>query len=232
MRKEIKEEPHLIYEDEHLLAFEKPAGMASVPADRIPESKTLQGWVRLWALNSKKAFKPYPLHRLDRPTSGLLLFGKYPRDREALESIFKDARTQKTYLALVKWIPKQNEGSIRIPLQARTIDKKVPAVTHYTVLQKLANVSLLSVQIETGRKHQIRQHLAMIGHPLVLDLDYGDRIFNNNYQRKLKGKGQFFLHSWKLRFFHPFKKEDLELCASTPTFSQYGLINTSSTVLA
>lgn len=209
-------EPTLLYEDEHLLAFEKPAEMPSVPADRIPESKTLQGYVRLWALNQKKDFKPYPLHRLDKPTSGILLFGKYPRDREALESIFKDPRTKKEYLALVKWIPKQNEGTIRIPLQARTIDKKVPALTHYTVLKKMANVSLLSVRIETGRKHQIRQHLAMIGNPLVLDLDYGDRIFNNNYQRKLKGKGKFYLHSWKLTFFHPFKKEMLELSASSP----------------
>ncbi len=209
-------EPTLLYEDEHLLAFEKPAEMPSVPADRIPESKTLQGFVRLWALNQKKDFKPYPLHRLDKPTSGILLFGKYPRDRESLESIFKDPRTKKEYLALVKWIPKQNEGTIRIPLQARTIDKKVPALTHYTVLKKMANVSLLSVRIETGRKHQIRQHLAMIGNPLVLDLDYGDRIFNNNYQRKLKGKGKFYLHSWKLTFFHPFKKEMLELSASSP----------------
>ena len=209
-------EPTLLYEDEHLLAFEKPAEMPSVPADRIPESKTLQGFVRLWALNQKKDFKPYPLHRLDKPTSGILLFGKYPRDRESLESIFKDPRTKKEYLALVKWIPKQNEGTIRIPLQARTIDKKVPALTHYTVLKKMANVSLLSVRIETGRKHQIRQHLAMIGNPLVLDLDYGDRSFNNNYQRKLKGKGKFYLHSWKLTFFHPFKKEMLELSASSP----------------
>lgn len=219
MRKESKqEEPRLLYEDEHLLAFEKPAGLASVPADRIPETKTLQGFVRVWALNEKKGFKPYPLHRLDMPTSGILLFGKFPRDREALEGILKDPRTEKTYLALVKWIPRQNEGTIRIPLQARTTEKKVPAITHYTVLKKLANISLLEVRIETGRKHQIRQHLAMIGHPLVLDRDYGDRIFNNNYQRKLKGKGQFFLHAWKLKFFHPFLKEMVELSASTPEF--------------
>lgn len=217
MKKVIKMPvPTLLYEDEHLLAFEKPAEMASVPADRIPESKTLQGYARMWALNEKKDYKPYILHRLDKPTSGILLFGKYPRDREALEGIFKDARTKKEYLALVKWIPKQNEGTIRIPLQARSIDKKVPSITHYTVLKRMANVSLLSIRIETGRKHQIRQHMAMIGHPLVLDLDYGDRMFNNNYQRKLKGKGKFFLHSWKLSFFHPFKKEMLELSASTP----------------
>ncbi len=217
MKKVIKlPVPTLLYEDEHLLAFEKPANMASVPADRIPDAKTLQGYAKMWALNEKKDYKPYILHRLDKPTSGILLFGKYPRDREALEAILKDPRTKKEYLALVKWIPKQNEGTVRIPLQARSIDKKVPALTHYTVLKKMANVSLLSVRIETGRKHQIRQHMAMIGHPLVLDLDYGDRLFNNNYQRKLKGKGKFFLHSWKLSFFHPFKKEMVELSASTP----------------
>ncbi|QQR54936.1 RluA family pseudouridine synthase [Candidatus Peregrinibacteria bacterium] len=219
MQKESKvPEPQLLYEDEHLLAFEKPATLAAVPADRIPEAKTLQGWVRLWALNAKKNFKPYPLHRLDRPTSGIMLFGKYPRDRAALEGIFKDPRTEKTYLALVKWIPKQNEGTIRIPLQARSVDKKVPAVTHYSVLRKMANVTLLSVRIETGRKHQIRQHLAMIGHPLVLDREYGDRNFDNQYQRKLKGKGRFFLHAWELRFFHPFTEVMTTLHASDPEF--------------
>ena len=221
MRKANKTpEPKLIFEDEHLLAFEKPAEMASVPADRIPEAKTLQGYARLWALNEKKDFKPYPLHRLDKPSSGVLLFGKYSRDREALEGIFKHPDTKKTYLALVKWVPKQSEGTIRFRLQARTVDKQVPAVTHYKVLKKLDNISLLEVRIETGRKHQIRQHLAMIGHPLLLDLEYGDRTFNNNYQRKNKGRGKFYLHSWKLAFLHPFTHEMLELKASDPEFLQ------------
>lgn len=214
-----KQPPTLLYEDEHLIAFLKPAGVASVPADFIPEYQSFQGIVRSWAHNAGKDFKPYPLHRLDKNTSGLLLFGKYPRDRELLEAIFSNPGTQKTYLALVKWIPREKEGTIRKALHARTVDKKVPAVTHYRFLKAMDNVSLLEVRIETGRKHQIRQHLAMIGHPLLLDRDYGDRSFDQNYQRKHKGKGQFFLHSWKLQFLHPFTGEQTEIVAPTDLYA-------------
>jgi len=197
----------VLYEDENLLAFEKPAGLASVPAPNIPDYKTIQGWARAWAIVQKKDFKPYPLHRLDRDTSGVILFGKFPRDREKLEGIFGNPETEKTYLAMVKWIPKPEEGTISFPLEARSVNKRVPAVTHYKVIQKLDNVALLEVRIETGRKHQIRKHMAMIGHPLVLDRLYGDKSFDQHYQRKKKGKGQFFLHAMKISFIHPFTGE-------------------------
>ncbi len=208
-----KPQIEVLYEDDHLLAVNKPAGVVSVPAPHIPDFKTLQGQIRTWAVEEGKPYKPYLLNRLDRDTSGILLLGKYPRDREALEAIFQDSRTQKTYLALVKWVPKQAEGSIKIPLEARTSKVKVPAVTHYKILKKIAHASILEVRIETGRRHQIRKHLAAIGHPLILDREYGDRSFDNLYQRQNKGKGRFFLHSWKTRFYHPFLKKELEIVA-------------------
>ena len=206
----------ILYEDEHLLAINKPAGVVSVPAPHIQEYRTVQGQLREWALREHKEYKPYLLNRLDQDTSGVLLLGKNPRDREALENIFQDSRTEKTYLAHVKWVPKPREGTITFPLEARTVKKKVPAVTHYKTMKIIANSALLEVRIETGRKHQIRKHLAMIGHPLVLDLEYGDRTFNNSYQRQKKGKGKFYLHSWKTRFFHPFLKKDIEITAEPP----------------
>lgn len=201
-----------------MLAVNKPAGLVSVPADTVPEYRTMQGQLREWADREQKGFKPYLLNRLDRDASGVLLVGKYPRDREALESIFQDTHTQKTYQALVKWVPKQKEGTIRIPLGARSVDRKVPAVTHYKVIKIMGIASIVEVRIETGRKHQIRQHLAMIGHPLILDKEYGDRTFNNNYQRLKKGKASFFLHSWKTSFFHPLLKKDVEVVAPAPSF--------------
>ncbi len=207
----------VIYEDEHLLALNKPAGLVSVPAPHIPEYKTLQGQVREWAERERKDYKPYLLNRLDQDTSGVLLLGKHPRDREKLEAIFQDPRTEKTYLAYVKWVPKQREGTITFSLEARSVAKKVPAVTHYKVVKMIGNSSLLEVRIETGRKHQIRKHLAMIGHPLILDKEYGDRTFNNNWQRLKKGKGKFYLHSWKTRFFHPFLQKEVSVEAPAPT---------------
>lgn len=206
----------VIYEDEYLLAVNKPAGLVSVPAPHIPNYKTLQGQIREWAEREGKDYKPYLLNRLDQDTSGVLLLGKHPRDRDKLEAIFQDPRTEKTYLAYVKWVPKQREGTIKFSLEARSVAKKVPAVTHYKVVKMIGNSSLLEVRIETGRKHQIRKHLAMIGHPLILDREYGDKTFNNNWQRLKKGKGKFYLHSWKTSFFHPFLKQEVVVEAPAP----------------
>jgi len=197
----------ILYEDDHILAVHKPAKMASVPAPNIPDYQTLQGKTRAWALREGKDYTPYLLHRLDRQTSGLVLFGKYSKDREALQNMFKEPTTEKTYLALVKWVPKQPAGTIDFPLEARTSSIKVPATSHYRTFQITGNASILEVRIETGRKHQIRKHLAMIGHPLILDRDYGDHRFDNDYQRRHKGKGHFFLHAWKFECVHPFTGE-------------------------
>ena len=206
---------NIIYEDPYLLAIDKPEGIASVPAEYIPEGKTIQGMVRRWADLNGKDFKPYLLHRLDKNTSGVIMFGKYDKNRNQLESIFQQKDTKKTYLALVKGVPGFEESTIKIPLEARTAAKKVPAITHYKILKKFGPTSLLEVVIETGRKHQIRKHLAMIKNPLVLDPEYGDRMFNNNYQRKLKGKGKFFLRAWKIEFTHPITKEKIKIEVNT-----------------
>jgi 23S rRNA pseudouridine955/2504/2580 synthase len=215
----------ILYEDSHLLAVDKPVGIASVPAEYIPESKTIQGMVRRWADLNEKGFKPYLLHRLDKNTSGLILFGKHEHDRKKLENILRQEDTKKTYLALVKGVPRFEESTIKIPLDARTANIKVPALTHYKIIKKFGPTSLLEVVIETGRKHQIRKHLAMIKNPLVLDPEYGDRLFNNNYQRKLKGKGQFFLRAWKIEFTHPFTKEKV-IIKGNSTLQGLDLLNT------
>lgn len=201
----------LIYEDEHMLAFDKPVGVVSVPAPHIEEFKTMQGWIREWAQKNNKNFKPYLLNRLDRDTSGIILFGKNPRDREKLENIFRDEQTQKTYFALVKGCPKPDEGTIKIPLEARTKDIKVPAQTHYKVIKKMGLASILEVKIDTGRKHQIRKHLSMIGHPLILDREYGNRQADNYYQKTVKGKGKFYLRAAKFEFMHPFLREFVKI---------------------
>lgn len=201
----------IIYEDEHMFAVDKPAGLVSVPGPNIPESKTVQGIVRRQLDEAAKDYKSYPLNRLDRETSGIMLFGKYPRDREALEGIFKNQKTEKIYLALVKGCPRFPQSTIRFFLESRGKQEKIPAVTHYRILKKLGILSMLEVRIETGRKHQIRKHLAAIGNPLVLDREYGDKRFNDKYRRLTKDKGRYFLHAWKFRFHHPFLNKAVEI---------------------
>ena len=198
----MKNALEILYEDEHLLAVHKPPNMLTVPAPNFPENRTLQGKVRAWALAEEKDFTPYLLHRLDRDTSGIVLVGKYSRDREALENIFRDDKTKKTYLALVKGCPKNAKGSIRFPLEARTAKIKVPAVTHYRIQERFKGVTLLEVQIETGRKHQIRKHLAMIHCPLVLDRIHGDRHYNAMYKRR-QPHATMVLQASKIEFVHP-----------------------------
>lgn len=203
--------PRILYEDDHLLAVDKPADMASVPAPSAPESKTLQGKVRAWAKETGKDFKPYLLNRLDRQTSGIVLFGKFPRDREALETIPRAPTTQKIYLALVRGVPQPRKGTIRFPLEGRTTQKKLPAVTHYEVREIYEKTSLVEARIETGRQHQIRKHFAKIGCPLVLDKLYGDWNFNRRVQQAHKGSARMVLHAWKLEFIHPFTQAPVKV---------------------
>ncbi len=205
----------ILYEDDSILAAFKPAGLASVPSPNIPESRTLQGNLREWAESENKGFKPYLLNRLDKDSSGIVLVGKYPRDREVLEAIFQSPQTQKIYLALVKGTPRKQQGTISMPLEARTVRKKVPAVTHYRIIERFEQVTLLEVRIETGRKHQIRQHMKMIGHPLLLDFLYGDRTFNAEYRRKFP-KAHMVLHAAEMSFRHPITGKKVTIHSDLP----------------
>lgn len=202
----------ILYEDEYLIAINKPAGLASVPGPKIPEKNTLMGKVR--AHFHEKGFKPYILHRLDRETSGIVLFGKFPRNRAKLEEIFKEGGTEKTYFALVKGVPRRN-GIITFPLDARHTDTKVPAVTKYRVIKQCNGFAVIEAKIQTGRRHQIRKHFAMIEHPLVNDFEYGERNFNRKFQRQY-GTHFMFLHAGKIRFKHPFTEKILEIETSPP----------------
>lgn len=149
-------------------------------------------------------FKPYLLHRLDYPTTGVLLFGKYERDREKLENIFRDPRTKKLYVALLKGVPKGRV--IKHPLRARNSRELVPAETQFTVRKTIhvlgVPCALVDAEIKTGRKHQIRQHFANVHCPVVMDDEYGDQRFNRKFRLTFR-LGRLFLHSAHTDFFHP-----------------------------
>lgn len=221
----MKDSIQILYEDDVLLAVNKPARVASVPAEGISLGRTMLGAVERLCADRGDQAKPYLLHRLDMQTSGVLMFGKFERDRATLEAIFsaKDkgtsekTRTIKKYITLVKGLPKGSE--IVTKLKARASDEKISAKTKYRVLRvyKVLGtvVSLVEVEILTGRKHQIRQHFANIKSPVVMDSLYGDEDFNKEFRIKFR-LGRQFLHAASLEFLHPMVGRRLRIEAKLP----------------
>lgn len=200
----------VIFADEALYVVDKPAGVLSV-AGGGERDKTAH------ARASADARVPLEIvHRLDRETSGLLVFATTKADRAVITRGWE--RAQKTYLAWVEGAPAETEGTIALPLWEhpkslvvhvlRSRDEKEgarDAVTHYRV-EKLAGANaLLRVRIETGRKHQIRAHLAQLGCPIVGDDRYGE-----------KAKGGLMLHAATLELEHPRTQKPIELSAPLP----------------
>lgn len=217
----------VLYEDDHLIVINKPPRMATLPGGKIKLRESA-----LWKIQEQfadKNIKPYALHRLDRETSGVLLFGKFPRDRAALEGIFAQPDTRKKYLALVNGIPRG--GLITIKLESRAGKERIPAETRFriiTVFKKPAPLcSFVEAEIKTGRKHQIRQHFSMIKSPVILDSRYGDFRFNRKF-RIIFRLGRQFLHAASFEFMHPFLKKIVRIEAPLPQDLQNVLKKLSS----
>ena len=169
----------ILYKDRDLIAINKPAGMLSVASPQSEERHAL-GILRDQLSRRNKSIKLWPVHRIDRDTSGVLLFAT---SREMREAVMKDWKTaEKIYLAIVKGCPKPEEGTINQPLRPDPVIYQMHvgqhpdakrAVTHFSTERSVGKRSLLRVELETGRQHQIRAHLAWLGHPVVGDQRYG-----------------------------------------------------------
>ncbi len=197
----------ILYEDEHLLVVNKLAGELVVAADGEGK-EPLYDFIH----------KSYPglrvVHRLDFATSGVLVFAKSAEVvRLIRESKFKDWK--KTYRTIVAKPMKNKFGTINRKLAARTKDELVDAVTHYRVLDLFPHATYVEVDIDTGRKHQIRQHLQFIGHPLINDPQYGDPRLDRAFKKYHKYR-RFFLHAFKLTFPHPITGKELVISAPLP----------------
>lgn len=208
------------YADEHLLVVAKPAGMATHPGP---------GWWRGSCVNALlHAVTDWPgvggvagpgiVHRLDRDTSGLLVFAKTDQAHQVLLAVAKERRWQRHYLA---WVEGRlaGQGSIDLPLGRDDEDRQrvcvradgKPALTHWRALQAGDDRSLLSLQLETGRNHQIRVHLSAIGHPVCGDPVYG------------RAHGGMALHAVHLAFAHPITGEALTFTEPVPdTWVRFG----------
>ncbi len=187
VRDKIKPEPmplDIVYEDDDLIVIDKPAGLVVHPAPGHP-SGTLANALIAHApeISIAGSNRPGIVHRLDKDTSGLIVAAKSDRGRTSLVSQWESRRVKKDYVALVAGSIVEDEATIDAPIgrdpknrqRMAVVRGGRPAVTHFRVRERFADATLLDVVIETGRTHQIRVHLAFIGHPVVGDRAYGQK---------------------------------------------------------
>jgi len=184
----------IVYEDESLLVIDKPAGLA------VQEGKTMSKRDSVVGLIEQKyqddQLRPQLVHRLDKDTSGLLLLAKNEQALAQLENQFETGKIDKQYLCLAVGRWPNNHGKIDFPLPGRD-GNLVRAVTRYRVVKRFAETTLVRVNIETGRLHQIRLHFAKLGYPVVMDDQHGDFNFNKRFRKHFGLKRQF-LHAANL----------------------------------
>ncbi len=226
----------VVFEDDFLLAVDKPPHVSVYPTRRHRAGSLIERvHRRCHERGGRDAPPPTLCHRLDRETSGLVLFAKDAATRAAIGRLFEERRLEKVYLALVEGEPEGEEGRIELPLgpaAGSRVEIRVgarvdgqPAATSWRVRRRLGGRALLELSPETGRQHQLRAHLAALGHPIVGDKLYlgGDETFLRSLEgglpeddRRRLGLDRQALHCWRLRFEHPATAEPLDLEAPLP----------------
>ena len=214
---------NIVFEDEYLLAINKPAGMVVHPAPGHYTGTLVNAL--LYHCNDLSGIggveRPGIVHRLDKETSGLVLVAKTEATHKALALQFKKRKIKKEYLSFVKGNVKKDTGSIESLIgRHKTHRKKMVAVrnngrsacTHYEVLQRFKNYTYIKLQPETGRTHQIRVHMASINHPVIGDKLYGGKNPNLGTFKMERHA----LHACQLEFKHPILEKPLSLKAALP----------------
>jgi len=211
-------DPVIVFQDAFIIAINKPAGMLSIP-DRFDTGKpNIHSWLK----------KQYPtamvLHRLDRETSGLMIFALDEESHRRFSGLFHDRLIKKEYLALVDGVMIDDSGEVDAPIAESKTTAGTMVIsgrgkksrTSYQVLERFKNCTLIAAEIHTGRMHQVRVHMRHIGHPLLIDAIYGERdhITIEQIKRKNLRLGKWVeeapslmsrstLHSFRLSFEHP-----------------------------
>ena len=202
---------NIIYEDQHLVILNKPAGLSVLPDGWEKDSKYL---VRML---EEQYGKVYIVHRLDKITSGVMVFTRDAETHRALNLQFENHEAQKTYHAILEGNPKWDEKVAKHPLRANVghkhrtmVDEKKgkPSETRFRVIKRYPESALVEAKPMTGRTHQIRVHAYALGHPLVEDILYG--------ARDLYGLPRPMLHAQSLSFIHPAINERVKFSAPHP----------------
>jgi 23S rRNA pseudouridine1911/1915/1917 synthase len=211
---------NIIFEDDHLLVVDKPAGLVVHPAAGNLDGTLVNALLhhcagRLSGIGG--VARPGIVHRIDKDTSGLLVVAKTDRAHEGLAKQFADHSIERKYLAIAAGVPLRDAGTIDAWLARSTQDRKkiaiVPegrgkrAVTHYRMIEPLRDAALIACQLETGRTHQVRVHMASIGHPLLGDPVYGRAKPQHHAVLKALNFTRQALHATLIGFIHPIDRK-------------------------
>ena len=210
----------VLYQDNHLIIVNKRPGDIS-QGDKTGD-KPLSDVVKEYLKEKNNKLGNVFLgvvHRLDRPTSGVIIFAKTSKALERLNKMLRNKKVKKTYWAVVKDNPtsnkdclihylKKNPKNNKSSVYKKEVEGSKKGILHYEVIKTLQNYSLLEIDLETGRHHQIRAQLSSIGFPIKGDLKYGFNRSNKN--------GSIHLHARKIEFIHPVSNSLISICAPTP----------------
>ena len=203
----------ILYEDEDIVIINKASGMVVHPASGNYENTLVNALIYRYNLDDTNV-RSGIVHRIDKDTSGLVIVAKNDKTLELLTEMFKNKEIKKTYLAIVDGVINNKSGTINAPITRDTKDRKKmmvgkdgkKSITHFYVLKNFKNNTYISLNLETGRTHQIRVHMAYIGHPVTNDKVYG---------KEKTSFGQY-LHASKLEFIHPITKKEIIVEAPLP----------------
>jgi 23S rRNA pseudouridine1911/1915/1917 synthase len=212
----------ILYEDDSLIIINKPAGLVVHPAAGHPDGTLVNALLAhcpLAAIGGVQ--RPGIVHRLDKDTTGAIAIAKTDIAHQHLQAQLKTKTARREYLGIVYGVPSTEIGTIDLPIGRHPTDRKKmavvsvekggrPAITHWTIKERLGNYCLIHYQLETGRTHQIRVHTAEIKHPIV-----GDPIYSSNRSIGVNLTGQA-LHAWRLTLQHPISGESIEAIAPLP----------------
>lgn len=215
----------IVYEDPHLIVINKDSGLLSIAADPKSTEPTAYSLLREHVKISSPKNKIFVVHRIDRDTSGLMIYAKSEEVKERFQHAWLDCVEERVYTVIVEGQVKDDTGTITSWLKENAAynmySSNIPndgelAITKYTVLQRSNDYTLLQATLETGRKNQIRVHMKDLGHPIVGDKKYGSKI---NPMHRLG------LHASVLKFKHPITGKVLEFSTSVPRRFQYLIKN-------
>ena len=205
------------YEDDYLIIVNKPSGMVVHPAPGNYHHTLVNALLNKFQLSNLDHTRPGIVHRIDKDTSGLMVVAKDDKTHDLLATMIKNKEVERIYIALVDGVIMHETGTIDAPIgrdmnnrekmMVTDINSK-DAITHFRVIKRYKDQTLIECKLETGRTHQIRVHMAYIGYPIYNDPIYGKR-------KKTTEFGQF-LHSKSIRFIHPITKEEIYIESDIP----------------